>query len=152
MSQWTHVAGHIQLNHLGLSGEDDYYKKHIERVKKAFGHIKRKDSEYGFEWTDSERVPQGSEGCLDYDVRVTGYSCDGSESLNWGYVTIWGDLRDYSDHEEIYEWIKSSCEIDYISVRTCSVLIEIEYQGKWLVYNNSEGEIVMVQIEDLKGD
>lgn len=154
MSQWTHVAGHIQLDCFeGIGNPDYYHNGHEEFVKVAFGKIETTQEKIGnrtYTFHSSDVVPSGSEGPLGYDIKVTGEQDEGGGPINWGYITIWGDLRDYDDVQEIYKWIKDSCNKSVIHVRNCAVLISVEFQGQWLVYNTNDDEIKLKQIEKYK--
>lgn len=112
MSRWTHVAGVIRIDSLfgagvigltpeakarfDLKNEDEFWRKFIE------GRIE----EY--------QPPSGSEGPLQW---IIGMNPDiekeperGEGSINRGYVTILGDLRDFGDAEDIQsvlDWLNT---------------------------------------------
>lgn len=96
MSQWTHVGGAVRLDMIQF-GTDGAV---INQVKSIFGNT------YSYEDKRSVRdvctVPCGSEGSVQYKVKLTGTP----SSLARVVVTVWGDLRDYDDTEEIVAWVK----------------------------------------------
>lgn len=100
MSRWTHVAGTIRIDSLFGAGviklrpeakekfdvenEDELWKKFIE------------------ERLAQSALPSGSEGPLQWVIGFNPDSCQ--SSVNRGYVTILGDLRDFGDAESV-QWI-----------------------------------------------
>ena len=73
-------------------------------------------------------VPCGSEGSVRfrYDEVGTG--------IVWTNVSIWGDLRDYNDVQEIVNWI-SKCTEGYI-IRSGILEIDIEYAKMFILRYN----------------
>ncbi|GAI80691.1 unnamed protein product, partial [marine sediment metagenome] len=96
MSQWTHVAGLVRLDGIGMmkgwTPEDE--KRELEKVLAA------------------SSLPFGSEGPLQYQVQII----FPQNQLCRGHIALWGDLRDYGDVKEIREWFKgllSNFSFDY---------------------------------------
>ena len=116
MSQWTHVCGAIRV--------DGLLVKHTpaqEIIKQAM----------------MEHVPEGSEGLLDVRFLYTGYEEDMSASMNIGTIAISGDLRDYDDVQEIFDWIgllQSRLRQLRMLFRTVSVLVEVEYKDNHIIF------------------
>ncbi len=112
MSQWTHVAGIIRLDNMGVAmvmlPTETKHEKIIAAVKKALGNTC--DYESGSESWEQCSVPRGSEGSLQY--RVFRNSDRDDNALSWGYVSIWGDLRDVGDEDVpgIVDWFQKSLE------------------------------------------
>ena len=112
MSQWTHVAGIIRLDSMGANiiRADTSFKNGMikEAVAKVLG--KTCDFESGDKAWSQCGVPMGSEGSLQY--RVHPNSEEDTHSLNWGYVAIWGDLRDFGMESvlKIQEWFQEGLE------------------------------------------
>lgn len=111
MSQWTHVAGLIRIDSVGAtvitSGVIDKDHHIAEVVRTALGHTwKYDDSE---EEADACSVPTGTEGSLQYVVQRNEGEED-SHGLSWGFVAIYGDLRNYESVEGIAEWFKGALE------------------------------------------
>jgi len=87
MSQWTHVVAVICFDGIiGLTPDPD------------LGRTVSWDNEDEGAWERCD-VPHGSEGSLNYTLREVG---DGMPRF---VATIWGDLRDYSDTDEIKAYL-----------------------------------------------
>jgi len=111
MSQWTHVAGLIRLDSMESVVKlpiKEKAGKMQEAIKKALGNTC--DFESSLEETQACNVPQGSEGSLQY--RVYRNSDEDEHALSWGYIAIYGDLRDFGkeDESEIVDWFQKSLE------------------------------------------
>ena len=112
MSQWTHVAGLIRVDSMGAAIvrtiPGDKQEKIRAAIKKAMGNTC--DYETSITGWDQCNVPRGSEGSLQYTVSRN--SDEDDHGLSWGYISIWGDLRDYGteDVEEIVKWLQKSLE------------------------------------------
>jgi len=112
MSQWTHVCGCIRVDAFRI-GENDFERFQIES---ALGRIVR----YGDD--DYETIlPCGSEGSLEYEI----YENPDKTCIAAYVVAIWGDLRDYSDVEEIEEWFNVACST-ITFVRNAVLHIDVE--------------------------
>ncbi|KKK95110.1 hypothetical protein LCGC14_2676090 [marine sediment metagenome] len=112
MSQWTHVAGIIRIDSMGAAivrGPDKEKNNKIkEAVAKALGNT------FNFESSEEDwnrgSAPAGSEGSLQYSVSS---NSDGDEhALSWGYISIWGDLRDFGSEDvpSLTDWFQKSLE------------------------------------------
>lgn len=139
MGQWTHVSGCIRVDNFL---ERNFEKKLRERFGNCVSYNGLKE-----EW-DACNVPLGSEGSVMYDVQKTSES---ESQVSWGVVYIWGDLRDYSDYNAIYQWIKKSCK--GLMIRSCAVKIDVEYQGSYFVYDKwnddtQETDILIVRNQE----
>lgn len=89
MSQWTHVAGVVRFD--GIAGM---------MPEPVLGNtVSYEDPER--KWSECN-VPMGSEGSLSHNM-VT--SSRDSDLARW-VATIWGDLRDYDNADEIIEYFK----------------------------------------------
>lgn len=110
MSQWTHVAGLIRLDSIGVNIVRSPTRIKNEKVKdavtKALGNTCDYDSER--EAWEKCTVPRGSEGSLQYEVYPN--SDKDEHTANWGYVAIWGDLRGFGteDLPNIQDWFEKS--------------------------------------------
>lgn len=133
MSQWTHVAGCIRVDGLELIGED------VEGdIKSAFGtSCTYEDLMNG---NDYCTIPCGSEGSVQYRIEKTGQP----NWVAWGGIYIWGDLRSYNNVDEIYNWIKNACS--KLSIRQCSVLVEVESDKRYLIYDKFNDDSLDVDI------
>jgi len=110
MSQWSHVAGIIRLDSLGIHVVRLPYDEKLKFVKEAIA--KALGSTCDFEddvsvW-EACGVPRGSEGSLQY--RIIPNHDDATHSLSWGNIIIWGDLRDFESDElsTIKVWFQES--------------------------------------------
>jgi hypothetical protein len=143
MSQWTHVCGAIRIDAMPILDNLT-----TSKIKKLFGNTAR--FEDGQDVWDKCNVPTGSEGSVQYRIDDN----SGEYSLTWGVIYFWGDLRDYDDYNEIYKWIKKSCE--HLMIRSCSIKIDVEYKGKYLITdifdgNKTEIELIDLPIQSSKG-
>ena len=127
MSQWTHVCGCIRIDGLEM------FSRNIESgIRKSFGNTY--SYEDNSETQNNCTVPYGREGSVQYNVVKTGTE----NSMSWGLIYIWGDLRDYSNYNEIYEWIKSSIDRlnnENLWVRNCAVLVEVEFSKSYFIFD-----------------
>ena len=139
MSQWTHVAGCIRIDRFPWGSNIEKFKND---VKEAFGRTcSFEDSEEIWDLCD---VPCGSEGSVQYEVVRTG----DDDSVAWGLVYIWGDLRDYTNAQEIYKWIKVSCE--NFDIRQCAVEVKCEDKKYFIHYKSEDRGIVIKEIKTRK--
>jgi len=139
MSQWTHVAGLIRVDRLHFLGGDIVGDLVMRLgVPVQYGSSQR-------EWNavyEVAIIPIGSEGSIQYRIQQTG----DKSSASWGVVYIWGDLRDYEDVSEIYEWLKRAC--DGLWIRSCCVKVDVEYQASYLISDGKDG-LRLQRLEDV---
>jgi len=116
MSKWTHVAGIIRVDTIvALTGGNPRHDLLDVLGPVSTFHVPRDDT----------TLPYGSEGSLEYDIIRTGTD----NSMSWGYVAIYGDLRDYTDHLEIIDWLEKTVNDIYakgIWIRNVSMCIDVE--------------------------
>lgn len=122
MSIWTHVAGVIRIDDFRMNSQHPNFDSLIgkECLWDSNGSV----------WEDQEKLPEnylpmGSEGSLQKSVWVN----PKTNSLAAYTVTIFGDLRDYSNPDGIIEWFKNKCkEINkkYI-IRQATITAETEF-------------------------
>lgn len=135
MSNWTHVAGVIRI-------DDLRFDESILDFDKLIGKECLFDDDNGV-WEDAEinpdsYLPMGWEGTLQKSVWV-----NPDRSCAAAYVvTIFGDLRDHHDPNEIIEWFKNKIkEIhkDYW-VRDATITARNECNGtvNWTFENNDD--------------
>lgn len=141
MSQWTHIVGMIRIDAMGNHGGVDPI------IRKCFGNTCQYNDTSKV-W-DECNVPCGSEGSLQYDVVYFGYKeTKGnihSSSISWGAVQIWGDLRNYDDHEEIYQWVLKvvkKLEKHHLYVRDMAIKIHVEYQSDYFITIRDTDDLV----------
>ncbi len=112
MSQWTHVAGIIRIDSMGVAILRGPAEKKVEKIKeavtKALGNTC--DFESSSEAFAQCNVPGGSEGSLQYTISRN--SDEDEHALSWGYIAIWGDLRDFGaeDVQSVVDWFQQSLD------------------------------------------
>ena len=146
MSQWTHIAGIVRID--AIMQDHTTVKPH---VKECFGNTVSFDDKS--EVWDKCTVPYGSEGSLQYDIVYSGHQdLEGTiktASFSWGTVQIWGDLRDYDNHEEIYKWlvkVSSKLKERHLYIRDIIVKVRVEYGKTYLITQNDDTEIIKIEI------
>lgn len=121
MSVWTHVAGIIRIDDIRLGDTLPDFDKLIgkecqwESPMEIWDDINENPQDY---------LPMGSEGSLEKSIWINpDKSCMSSYT-----VSIFGDLRDYEDSENIIEWFKNKInEINEIKwVRQAIIISETE--------------------------
>ena len=135
MSVWTHVAAVFRIDWLtvGMDGPriNCYVKPRWDEVtgKAIYECDWLTDDDYELQrlhesWNEyrehpEQFMPTGSEGSLQ---RVVWVNPDSHCAARYT-VTVFGDLRDYDDHEAIKKWFDSVCEKCHIrqAVCTCDV-------------------------------
>lgn len=115
MSTWTHVCGSFRVDGLVFPGSPVCAK--VSDIEKLLGPMCLFDK-----WDESSTLPRGSEGSLQYTVHQYG------TGLPWVVVTVWGDLRDYSDVGAIRAWWDSiPAKLPYATfVRDGVLVAEVE--------------------------
>lgn len=117
MSNWTHVAGVMRINLFRFDDTelnfDEIFGKEVlfESPEEVWEDAAENPDKY---------LPMGSEGSLQKSVWV---NPDKSQLFSYA-VTIFGDLRDHGDPDEIIEWFKKKCELLYIRDAVITVLNE----------------------------
>lgn len=141
MSIWTHISGSVRIDGLFLDLES--IEGFSNNLKERFGNTCQfNDDEVVW---DACNVPCGSEGSVQY--RIVPYNYSGA--IMWGSVLIWGDLRNYSNVQDVHEWIRRAC--DGMLIRQCAVLVEIEFGERFLITTREtddyKTEIIMVRVD-----
>lgn len=119
MSRWTHVAGLVRIDSLHPSWQP------MVDARLARG------------------LPFGSEGPVQYQVVSARSSSSG---ITAGYVSIWGDLRDFGDADDIecvVQWLDESLRYEDWQpwfVRQGVVQIEDEHGENSLTWHYVPGE------------
>lgn len=136
MSQWTHVCGCIRIDSITHQGME-------EKIKEALGDIISYDSPSN-DWDMADCCPElftpfGSEGGIKYSIwenpkhnHIAAYT-----------VSIWGDLRDYQNVDEIKQWFNKVLYNSNLIIRDAVLSVDVEYQGKTILSrNNKERRVV----------
>lgn len=140
MSNWTHVAGIIRFD--SMRGMKGYLKENIKAddyTLDDFHNLIGKECLWGcsnktledFEENPDDYLPMGSEGSLQLSLWI-----NPEKDCSFSYVvSIFGDLRDHDDANEIIEWFKKklkSIEKVYennLFVRQATITANNEYNG-----------------------
>ena len=122
MSNWTHVAGIIRI-------DDFRFEDTILDFDKLIGKELRFEDCFE-KWHDArkhpeEYLPQGSEGSLKKSMWI---NPDKAEITAYT-VSIFGDLRDHDDPQEIVDWFKKICS-RFTSIRNAVIVVENEINGQ----------------------
>jgi len=92
---------------------------------------------------DDYDTPRGSEGPLEYHYQIVG---TGFVMAN---LTIWGDLRDYDDVEEIIDWIKNITKNALVRSGVIEINAENRDSKILMYYGDYEWEIEQTKKEQL---
>lgn len=119
MSQWTHVNASFRLNSFRRIEDEEL----INIFGKSVDYYNMDEVEYDENWEvkDKEKyLPIGSEGTLEMSVwHNPNESCIASTT-----VSVFGDLRDYDDFDEIERWFNRCCGVCSIRQAFCQVEVE----------------------------
>ena len=132
MSNWTHVVGTIRIDCLrGLYEYED--KPNFDEI---FGKECRWIDDNSI-WNDAEENPQnflpmGSEGSLH---KIVWENPDKSHIQSY-MVTVFGDLRDHDEPDDIIKWFKEICS--KLWVRNAVIEVTNEWYGTKVYSYNSE--------------
>lgn len=129
MSTWTHVAAVVRIDDFRFSDDQP-----IPDWDEIFGKECRYRSSREV-WDDCEKHPEkylpcGSEGTL----RKTAWVNPDSHQITAYTVTIFGDLRDYENLDEIIVWFKGIIESDKIGIRQAVITATNGYETKTWAY------------------
>lgn len=132
MSQCTHVAGCIRVDDIrllsggiglaGILGKPIRYYENGER-----GH--------------PTRLPCGSEGSLDYLIWVNPMT----PHLAAYTVSVFGDLRDYDDVEEILRWLVRVTINEGLVIRDAVLSVDVEFREKLLMVHRRDGDLTWIE-------
>ena len=113
MSNWAHICGLIRID----SGfiDDNMTIKDIDKmIKQEITKNLKKD------------LPKGTEGPLNYRIVKTNTD---PNSVVWGFVSVFGDLRDFENAYKFDSWIKNfgkSLNINICEVRDLCIKVYTE--------------------------
>jgi hypothetical protein len=98
MSIWTHVVGAIRIDAMAFR-----CRPSVKDIEKILGSALIKGQ------GEKPRLPLGSEGSLAYSIHV--YNKEAN--MPWAVLTVWGDLRDYDNTQEIRKWWRTTlCDLN----------------------------------------
>lgn len=116
MSVWTHVNSSFRIANSRNITDKEIYDN--------FGKVIEYEDIYSIEDINSitdKILPCGSEGSLDINIL---------RDINYLTVSVFGDLRDYEDTNEIKDWFYSCCEAFEIKQAFC----QVECEGRAVEY------------------
>lgn len=119
MSQWTHVNASFRLNSFGRIEDEEL----INIFGKSVDFYNMDEVEYDENWEvkDKEKyLPIGSEGTLEMSV----WHNPNKSHMASTTVSVFGDLRDYNDFDEIERWFNRCCGACFIRQAFCQVEVE----------------------------
>ena len=120
MSQWTHVNAIFRLNSIGRISDEQIIEMFGKRVSyKGMSSIEY-DENYKIK-NKEKYLPIGSEGTLERSI----WHSEDESSLASTTVSIFGDLRDYGDFDEIERWFNKCCNRCWIRQAVCQVCVEL---------------------------
>ena len=136
MSTWTHVAGVVRVDAIGMGmatevNWDDIFGK--ECLWEADPEV----------WKDADEHPEkympcGSEGTLQKTV----WTNPEKSSMAAYTVGIFGDLRDWYDIDVIVEWFKKIVRSEDLWVRSAVITVTDGYMSKtWSTNFGEESEV-----------
>lgn len=114
MSQWTHVNAIFRIDSIGKISDEEI----IEVFGKQVNYEDMATFEY--EISDTKYLPMGSEGTLEMKVWHNPDNCCIASTT----VSVFGDLRDYGDFEEIKTWFDDCCIAFNMRQAVCQVEVE----------------------------
>jgi hypothetical protein len=140
MSQWTHVNGNIRVDGVaGIIPDPDF--------KNLFKTCDFDEDET--KW-NACNVPKGSEGSLKINIWQNPHD---SHAARFS-IGIFGDLRDYSDKDEIKSWFEDICTKHDLMIRDAVVTCSVEYDAIYVFtfFNDKVYEQKIEREEDLDGN
>ena len=133
MSNWTHVAGIVRI---------DSFRGLFFGIEPDFEAIFGKELNFDDpeeRWDDAQHNPEkylplGSEGSLHMSLWINPDSHDFAAYT----VSIFGDLRDHQDPDEIIVWFEEKCS--KVMVRNACITVYNEWYGtrNWVYEQENE--------------
>ena len=114
MSQWTHVAAIFRVDSFRFAGEKLNF---TEIFGKELGYDDL-DAWYEADVCPEKFLPFGSEGSLHMSV----WENPKVNHLAAYTVSVFGDLRDYSDIEKIMNWFDEKCKL--VRIRQAVITVD----------------------------
>lgn len=122
MSNWTHVAGIIRIDSMryfenDLNFDDIFGKECLfESSEETWNELYKYPERF---------LPSGSEGTLQKSVWI-----NKNKSFCAAYtVSIFGDLRDHDNPQEIIDWFERLINENDLWVRNAVITVENEWNG-----------------------
>ena len=122
MSQWTHVNGIIRIDALRFMG--------MKSPNIGIPSLWEDDH-------DAKDIPCGSEGSLNAEL----WTNPSENSLSAFTVSIFGDLRDYDDVDEIVKYLNQITEGGLVRSGVCEIDVEFKFTYLYHYVNEKWVEI-----------
>jgi len=137
MSKWSHINGSIRVD--GLGGLIP---------KPLFGDLfKTVEYDDPEEKWDECNVPCGREGSIQVNIwQNLDPSCMAQYTIN-----VFGDLRDYSDVQEVSDWFEKIVKKSGLMIRSAVLTCNVEFDAIHTFVYVSDDEPIKVYIADTKG-
>lgn len=123
MSNWSHVAGIIRIDDIRPLNPNVFDADKLIGKELLFTDSSE-TWDYAFEHPE-EYLPLGSEGSLIKTVWINPKEND----MDAYTVSIFGDLRDHHNADEVIEWFKGICDKFKHRIRNAVITIDNEYNG-----------------------
>ena len=123
MSNWSHVAGIIRIDDIRPLNPNIFDADKLIGKELLFTDSSE-TWDYAFEHPE-EYLPLGSEGSLIKTVWINPKEND----MDAYTVSIFGDLRDHHNADEVIEWFKGICDKFKHRIRNAVITIDNEYNG-----------------------
>jgi hypothetical protein len=131
MSNWTHVAGVIRIDAIRFPALDGCNPNQEPDWDSVFGRELNDESSYE-NWALADKHPEwflplGSEGSLHKSVWTNPRTSD----LAAYTISIFGDLRDHDNPDEIIDWFQEKCQRLYVRQAIITVYNELNGTKTW---------------------
>lgn len=133
MSNWTHVAGVVRIDSIRIFETEPNFDDIFGKEILFDSSLNEWDKAYE---NPDDYMPFGSEGSLQKSVWVN----SDKDCVAAYTVSIFGDLRDHDDPQDIIDWFKKKCS--ECAVRNAVIVVENEWNG----------QLVWAYREDLDND
>lgn len=123
MSNWTHVAGIIRIDSIRIFENNIDFDKLIGKEIEYDSSLTEWDTAYEH---PEEYMPFGSEGSLQKSIWVN----PDKDCLSAYTVSVFGDLRDYDDLQEVVKWFKITCSKFDDAIRNAVIVVHSDMNNQ----------------------
>jgi len=129
MSQWTHISGVVRVDSMPVSIFPQDTKRIVEEIF-------------------YESLPSGSEGPAKVIIHEPPNPYN---SISWGVVTIWGDLRDRGIEEVdgIKSWFEirlAMMKVNSLMVRQASLVVDVEFNTTFIGIDKGDYDVDWLEV------
>jgi hypothetical protein len=150
MSQWTHVCGSIRYDAIRLDRSTADYC--IKEINKLLGTPWNYDDFEKEGFVKPNDIPSGSEGSIQYKI----YENPELNHITSFNINIWGDLRDFTDLNEIKTWVNRIVNIpvnhtSLLGVRSMALIAytEASFCNSFsCIFNNETQTVCFMPLEN----